>query len=325
MRKYLLVYPNRDYGKLMWRDLKELDNVEFVDKPLSVNNILVDFLFRIHFSFKVNMKIELPLKRFWEKYYSLNHYDFNQEDEYVVLFTDPSLCNYRKRFLEKLKTKSNVNMVLVLINSFYRMRRIVEPMLECFDLIYTYDKRESETFGFSYYPTVYSMINIGNVEIVKHKCFFVGVEKDRLEKLIWVYDKLELCGCSPVFYISGVPKRMQKRRKGIVYNTWLPYKLVLKEVLSSEYIVEIMDKNNAGVTLRTLESICYNKKLITDNEKILESPFYRKDFIYLIDSNLAAFNDFFKCINEVNYAYDGRYSPVLFISRLERELNKSVI
>lgn len=43
MRKYLLVYPNRDYGKLMWRDLKELDNVEFVDKPLSVNNILVDF------------------------------------------------------------------------------------------------------------------------------------------------------------------------------------------------------------------------------------------------------------------------------------------
>ena len=116
MRKYLLVYPNRDYGKLMWRDLKELDNVEFVDKLLSVNNILVDFLFRIHFSFKVNMKIELPLKRFWEKYYSLNHYDFNQENEYVVLFTDPSLCNYRKRFLEKLKSKSNVNMVLVLIN-----------------------------------------------------------------------------------------------------------------------------------------------------------------------------------------------------------------
>ena len=25
MRKYLLVYPNRDYGRLMWRDLEKLD------------------------------------------------------------------------------------------------------------------------------------------------------------------------------------------------------------------------------------------------------------------------------------------------------------
>ena len=94
MRKYLLVYPNRDYGRLMWRDLEKLDNVDFINKPLFVNNVLIDLLFRIHFSFKLNMKIELPLKRFWEKYYSLDHYDFDQSNEYVILFTDPSLCDY---------------------------------------------------------------------------------------------------------------------------------------------------------------------------------------------------------------------------------------
>ena len=232
MRKYLLVYPNRDYGRLMWRDLEKLDNVDFINKPLFVNNVLIDLLFRIHFSFKLNMKIELPLKRFWEKYYSLDHYDFDQSNEYVILFTDPSLCNYRNNFLEKLKRKSNVTMVLVLINSFYRMRRIIEPMLKNFDLIYTYDEKEAKLFGFSYYPTVYSMVDVGDVEMIKRKCFFVGVAKDRLEKLIRIYDKLELCGCNPIFYISGVPRKKQKRRKGIVYNTWLPYKSVLKEILS---------------------------------------------------------------------------------------------
>lgn len=42
---------------------------------------------------------------------------------------------------------------------------------------------------------------------------------------------------------------------------------MLKEILSSEFIVEIMDKNNAGITLRTLEAICYNRKLVTDMRK----------------------------------------------------------
>ena len=55
MRKYLLVYPNRDYGRLMWRDLEKLDNVDFINKPLFVNNVLIDLLFRIHFCFKLNM------------------------------------------------------------------------------------------------------------------------------------------------------------------------------------------------------------------------------------------------------------------------------
>ena len=77
-------------------------------------------------------------------------------------------------------------------------------------MIYTYDEKEAKLFGFSYYPTVYSMVDVGDVEMIKRKCFFVGVAKDRLEKLIRIYDKLELCGCNPIFYISGVPRKKQK-------------------------------------------------------------------------------------------------------------------
>lgn len=115
--------------------------------------------------------------------------------------------------------------------------------------------------------------------------------KDRLEKLIRIYDKLELCGCNPIFIYQEYLGK-SKRRKGIVYNTWLPYKSVLKEILSSEFIVEIMDKNNAGITLRTLEAICYNRKLVTDNEKILCSPFYREQNIYLLSCGSVLLSDF---------------------------------
>ena len=57
------------------------------------------------------------------------------------------------------------------------MRRIIEPMLKNFDLIYTYDEKEAKLFGFSYYPTVYSMVDVGDVEMIKRKCFFVGLQR----------------------------------------------------------------------------------------------------------------------------------------------------
>ena len=95
MRKYLLVYPNRDYGRLMWRDLEKLDNVDFINKPLFVNNVLIDLLFRIHFSFKIEYENRIAIKTIWRNIF-FRSYDFDQSNEYVILFTDPSLCNYRK-------------------------------------------------------------------------------------------------------------------------------------------------------------------------------------------------------------------------------------
>ncbi|MDB8711937.1 hypothetical protein [Mediterraneibacter gnavus] len=323
MRKYLIVYPNRDYGKLMWEDLKKSNNVEFIDTPLKISsNRILQTLFKIHFSFKLNNIIELPLKGVWNQKYSLMNYKFEDNNSYVIIFTDPALCNYRKDLLSKIKKKANIKFVLVLINSFYRMKKVIQPMLECFDKIYTYDKEEADKFGFKYYPTVYSVIKIETKNIVERKrCFFVGVAKDRLSKLLAVYDKLEERGWKPEFYISGVRKKQQRQREGIIYNKWLPYTLALEKAINSECIVEIMDKNNAGVTLRTLEAICYNKKLITNNKKILQSPFYQSNYICLIDQILNIPQTFLND-EEVDYKYDGRYSPVFFVKILEEEFNK---
>ena len=33
-------------------------------------------------------------------------------------------------------------------------------------------------------------------------------------------------------------------------------------------------------------------------------------------------SDFLKCVDKVDYGYDGRYSPVLFMDKLDRYLNK---
>lgn len=320
MRKLLVVYPNRDYGKLMWEDLKKDPHVDFIESPLNTKNRFYKQLFRFHYSFRINQKMELPGKQLWDAHYSLAHYDFDDNIDYIILFTDVSLCNYRREFLEKLKKRGNIKFALVLINSFYRMRKIIEPMLGCFNLVYTYDKKEAALFGFKYYPTVYSMVSRTEKEVAPRTCFFVGVAKDRLNKLIAVYDQLEKRGLNPEFYISGVARNKQISRSRIIYNKWLPYKIALKKTLQSSCVVEIMDKNNAGVTLRTLEAICYNKRLITNNKKIIDSPFYKSAYIHLIDQRNVNSGDFWNFQKPVEYGYDGRYSPLVFLNRLDKDI-----
>ncbi|MEY8412513.1 hypothetical protein AALB51_14930 [Lachnospiraceae bacterium 62-26] len=324
MQRFLVVYPNRDYGRLMWRDLERIDEVDFIEEPLYIKNLLLKNLFRFHFSFRINNIVDLPFKRIWDDCYCLMDYSFNAVDKYFIIFTDSALGNYRASILNKIKRRGDIVLVLTMINSFNRMKKIIQPMLNCFDKIYTFDREEAQQYGFEYYPTVYSKIELSfsakKQEIEPFSCFFVGVAKDRLCKLINIYDKLEKIGAVPCFFISGVTKYKQKSRKKVTYNKWLPYSTVLKKILASECIVEIMDKNNAGVTLRTLEAICYNKKLVTNNRKILESPFYNSDYIFLLDQNEDITMEFFEKNRLVEYRYDERYSPILFIKKLKDEI-----
>ena len=48
----------------------------------------------------------------------------------------------------------------------------------------------------------------------------------------------------------------------------------------SRSIIEIEDIDQNGLTLRSLESIFFGKKLITDNRDIVNYDFYKKENIY---------------------------------------------
>ena len=320
MRHYVVVYPNRDYGKLMWKDLENSKNIDIVREPLISGNMLTKWLFKVHFSFYINNKIRLPLKRIWFNKYNLSNLPYRKEDDYIIIMTDPALCNYSKEYMEKLKAKGNIKMVLLMINSLNRMKKVISPMLPLFDRIYTFDRREARKYKFYYYPTIYSTVDLRNTKKKNAiDCFFVGVAKDRLDKLVKIYDHLEAGHAQCVFYISGVKKHAQVKREGIVYNEWLSYQDVLDKVAESETILEVMDDNNAGVTLRTLEAICYNKKLITDNIKIKDNDFYSSQYMQLIDYHrLDGLTEFIHAGMEVNYHYDNRYSPKYFIAELDR-------
>ena len=80
----------------------------------------------------------------------------------------------------------------------------------------------------------------------------------------------------------------------------IPYTEVQKKIINSKAILEVMQDGQNGYTLRTMESLFFSRKLITDNKAIMEAPFYNKNNIFVIDVDSIDYMTTF-----LNLPYDG--------------------
>ena len=316
-----MIPPHSDYGKAMWSDLKKMSNVQIVD---DVNMKALFYpLFHVHFSFRINRYIDLPFKSIWKNIYPLSHIKFDSKESYTIIFTDVSLCNYNYVYLSEIKKKHNLRFVLMIVNSMNRMEHAITKELMVMDDIYTFDKNEAKRYHFKYYPAIYSKQEVSTTNLESEKAFFVGVSKGRLKKLVEIYDKLTDLGIECEFYISGVKKEEKIVRKNIVYNQWIQYNQVLKKIAQSKYLIEVMDQNNSGITLRTLEAVSYNKKLLTNNKKVSDFEFYNPKYIQIFSDIDKIDINFFKK-EKVEYNYHNEYSPLNFIQYINKKENMRI-
>lgn len=62
----------------------------------------------------------------------------------------------------------------------------------------------------------------------------------------------------------------------------LPYKETLYELQRSRAVLDIPAAGQSGLTLRPLEAMFFQKKLITSNKDIKHYPFYSKQNIFIL-------------------------------------------
>lgn len=66
-----------------------------------------------------------------------------------------------------------------------------------------------------------------------------------------------------------------------LYTVAMEYSELLQIINESKCIVEFVKEGQEGLTLRSMESIFYQKKLITNNPKIEEEPFFCENNIMI--------------------------------------------
>ena len=100
----------------------------------------------------------------------------------------------------------------------------------------------------------------------------------KLEKL---YKQL----CNPYFYV--VKDHLEHSELIELKSDNIDYNEYLKVLVKSKAIIEIVFTDNADYTLRTMEALFYQKKLITNNRLIVNAEFYNKNNIYVLNDQTS--------------------------------------
>lgn len=325
MDRFIVVGQGSDYGAVRWSDLKKMDYAIYLPDPFLATNRVSDVLCHAHASFSINNRVSLPCKRIWRKKYSLEKADVNHEDHYFVIFTDIALARYDAKYVEEYKKEhSNVTLVLMINNAMYLRDKLLKNHLAKMDLIYSFSEKDAADYGFLFQPDIYSEINTEDMPEITSDIFFAGNANDRADLLNALGQYMLDNTVNAHIYVQNTKDKDKKVPEGIHYNEWLNYASIMNENMHTNCILEVVGDRYTGMTLRTVEALCFKKKLLTNNYTIKHMPFYDPRFIHIFKKDDFGTIDpeFIKKREPVSYNYDNEYSPIEFCKRVQKDFNE---
>lgn len=214
---------------------------------------------------KIIFKFRLPIYRFffnnWRK-------DIKKYNEIIIFDSgySPLITKYIK--------KKNKNCKIIL----YFWNCISENKLKVFsdkniDEFWTFDLGDSEKYKINYNPQFYSReVKLEKGDYI-YDALFLGRPKERKKDIVSMKEILKQNGIRTKFIV------VENEKDFIEYDEYL--RLLSK----SRAIIDITNKNQIGLTLRCMESIFLEKKLITNNKEIKKYNFYNPKNIFILDED----------------------------------------
>ena len=134
----------------------------------------------------------------------------------------------------------------------------------------TFDRQDSINYNMAYFPQFYRFNERNISSEIEYDFFFCGRDKGRktiIEKYESLLSKIGNCN----FIIVDTNNIADV----------LGYYEYLKQIENSRIICEVVQKGQSGLTVRALEALFFEKKLITNNESIIEFDFYDSNNIFI--------------------------------------------
>lgn len=305
-RKFIVLGNGQEWCQCALRDLeiKGLGDVHNGILPYDENKWLYKLAI-LHYSKKLNTFFELPFKEIWFSSFA-KYLNLEDDEDLIFLIYDWNKLSNNRKFLSFLRRKyKGCKLVYIFTNivkiSGANINHFVDSLKEYYDLVNTYDMADAKKYGFNYLPNMYSrLIEIGKPQ--NDSVFFVGAAKDRLSFIHSAYKRIHELGFSTDFYVSGVRTDEMQYVDGIKYNIRLSYPNVVDHVNMSSCVLDIIQGDSEGYTLKVCEAIYYNKILISTNPKIKELPFYDSRYMIFIQKPEDITEESFRYVDNCQYS-----------------------
>lgn len=270
--KYNYVFYNiaTDYLEPVFGSLNKYSNIKVFKQAFDANTI-ISKLFFYHWSAKLNNKFKLPFKSLWYK--PMFNVEFNNDKPTCYVFLGSKYISQDCNISKYIKRINPNNKVVVLFCDLISKKNLdVESLKASADYIITYDGGEAEKYGI-----VYGKNSLGYEAIVdvtepsefENDVYFVGFAKDRLKDIHSVFNFLSDNGLKCKFIICGTKESERIKKTGLIYSDPISYLENLKNILDSRCVLEIVQCQSTGVTLRVKESQIYKRKLLTNNNNLI--------------------------------------------------------
>ncbi|MDO4223939.1 MAG: hypothetical protein Q4D05_07935 [Acinetobacter sp.] len=322
INQYIMVMSGGTEAPLIFGDLQYDARVQYLEKPLKpIYSKWQSLLRSVHLATRINKYIALPFRSVWDRSLSLSQIDFSAEKNYHIIFINTSIVKYHIGYLKSLKQKYNVHYYLYMVDSVHTEKgREVAAYLNdktLFNTIYSFDQNDCQKYGFSYFVQPLSQIRI---DAAQHKSdlYFLGRTKGRLPLLLALKEKV---GNALNLNLKVLPENEDEKAtllKMNILSDYIPYQQNIQYVLATNVILELVQKNQSGNTLRYQEAIMYNKKLLTNNQNVVNMPFYNAQYIQVFDDVEHINVQWLSEKIAVDYGYNGEFSASRLIDDIEQ-------
>ena len=260
--------------------------VEYFDERPS-NTFLSKALLRINRNF-----VKQQIKKYYEDI-TLKIKD--KQFDYIFI------CQAEATPISFLKDVRGMNpearMVLMLWDSVANKVNTLEK-LDLFDEVFSFDKQDCDQFGLTFRPLFfdeeYERIAKEQPALI-YDLFFVGtVHSDRYQILKRVKQQFENNHLN-VFYFLYIPSKLMYYQRKLFSNELngsqitefsfegMPSEQLTAKLKQSKAVVDIQHPKQTGLTMRTIEMLGANKKMITTNADIENYDLYHPDNICIVD------------------------------------------
>ncbi|MBN3063858.1 hypothetical protein H5A21_07110 [Pectobacterium aquaticum] len=204
--------------------------------------------------------------------------------DFILIFSDDVL--HYLFLVNDLATPRKIVIFRNLINKKYKKR--VEGLRESGFDMYTFDPSDAQFFNIKF-KDQYLPVYKEKENIPECRAYFLGLNKGRRLILSRLSEKLTEKGIN-----SDITIIEESDFSYLFFRKNVSYRKNVNNVLKSSYIIDIVKEGQDGLTLRALESVFYQRKLITNNKKIASYDFFNPQNILILDDDMNIPDDFLK-------------------------------
>lgn len=190
----------------------------------------------------------------------------------IIIFAgiDPTVVKFIR------KSNKKIRVIYWYWNPVYRLG-IPKNWLFKIAETWSFDPEDCIRYGFKFNTTFYFKDILLPQNCKEYDVIFLGNNKGRIVYLKQLQANFSKLGINGYYYIVS-----DKNEEENVQTKEIPYSEYLKMLSKTKAIIDVMPLGQSGLTLRSMESVFFKKKLITNDTSIKKQAFYKPENVFIL-------------------------------------------